>query len=96
MPHADGFDEDVAKTGRLAQQDCFARPLGDAAKIAGLASGNLALGSVADICLFDPVARWKVEAKALASQGKHTPFLGYELPGQVKTTIVAGHIVFTR
>lgn len=74
----------------------IAKISGDAARVAGLSSGNLALGSVADICLFDPVARWKVEAKALASQGKHTPFLGYELPGQVKTTIVAGHIVFTR
>jgi dihydroorotase len=46
--------------------------------------------------MFDPETRWKVDAKALASQGKHTPFLGYELAGQVKTTIVAGHIAFER
>ena len=66
----------------------------DAARVAGLASGCLSVGSVADVCVFDPQACWKVEAKALASQGKHTPFLGYELMGQVKTTIVAGHIAF--
>ncbi|WP_211460712.1 dihydroorotase [Collimonas silvisoli] len=68
----------------------------DAARVASLAAGQLAVGSVADICIFDPAARWQVEAKELASQGKHTPFLGYELSGRVKTTIVAGHIAFER
>ena len=68
----------------------------EAARVAGLSSGRLSVGSVADVCVFDPSARWKVDAKALASQGKHTPFLGYELGGQVKTTIVSGHIAFER
>lgn len=68
----------------------------DAARVAGLPAGQLTIGSVADICLFDLAVRWKVEAKELASQGKHTPFLGYELCGRVKTTIVAGHIAFER
>jgi dihydroorotase len=67
-----------------------------AARIAGLDAGKLSVGSVADVCVFDPDARWKVEAKALASQGKHTPFLGYEMAGQVKATIVAGHVAFAR
>lgn len=74
----------------------IAKITSDAARIVGLASGQLAVGGIADVCLFDPAMRWKVEAKALASQGKHTPFLGYELSGQVKTTIVAGHIAYTR
>lgn len=68
----------------------------DAARVIGLESGHLALGSAADICLFDPAASWIVEPKALASQGKHTPFLGYEMRGQVKATIVAGHVAFMR
>ncbi|GAB3539508.1 dihydroorotase [Noviherbaspirillum agri] len=68
----------------------------DAARVLGLPSGQLAVGSVADICVFDPAARWKVDAKALASQGKHTPFLGYEVAGQVKSTIVAGHVAYER
>jgi dihydroorotase len=37
-----------------------------------------------------------VEASALASQGKHTPFLGYNLAGQVRATIVAGHVAYQR
>ncbi|MDO8304785.1 dihydroorotase [Herminiimonas sp.] len=79
---------------RLPQ--AIAKITADAARIAGLPSGQLAVGSVADICIFDPAVRWTVAAKALASQGKHTPFLGYELAGQVQTTIVAGHIAFQR
>ncbi len=74
----------------------IAKVTADAARVAGLASGQLAVGSAADLCLFDRAMRWKVEAKALASQGKHTPFLGYELSGQVQATIVAGHVAFMR
>ena len=68
----------------------------EAARVAGLAAGQLAPGAAADIVLFDPAARWKVDAAALASQGKHTPFVGYELQGQVMATIVAGNIAYER
>ena len=68
----------------------------DAARVAGLDAGTLSVGAVADVCVFDPAARWVVQASALASQGKHTPFLGYELAGQVQATIVAGHVAFQR
>lgn len=54
------------------------------------------MGSAADLCLFDPVARWDVNPAALASQGKHTPLLGYELSGQVRATIVDGRVAFER
>ncbi|QYF91630.1 dihydroorotase [Massilia sp. PAMC28688] len=68
----------------------------DAARVAGLPGGTLSIGAAADVIVFDPQARWKVEAAALASQGKHTPFLGYELAGQVRTTIVGGRVAFSR
>jgi dihydroorotase len=74
----------------------LAKITSDAARTAGLAAGTLAQGASADVVLFDPDVRWTVNAAALASQGKHTPFLGYELAGQVKTTIVAGHVAFER
>ena len=68
----------------------------EAARIAGLSAGTLSVGAAADVVLFDPDARWKVERKALASQGKHTPFLGYELAGQVRATIVRGRVAYQR
>ncbi len=74
----------------------LAKVTSDAARVAGLAAGQLAPGAVADIVLFDPAARWKVNAAALASQGKHTPFIGYELGGQVMATIVGGRIAYQR
>ncbi|RJG04583.1 dihydroorotase [Noviherbaspirillum sedimenti] len=84
------------ETDSLEPLRAIAKITSDAARVAGLAAGSLGVGSIADICLFDPAARWKVAAKALASQGKHTPFLGYELAGQVRATIVAGHLAFER
>jgi dihydroorotase len=74
----------------------IARVSCDAARIAGVDAGTLKVASVADICVFDADARWKVEAAALRSQGRHTPFLGYELPAQVRHTIVSGRLAFSR
>ncbi|MES2129011.1 MAG: dihydroorotase [Pseudomonadota bacterium] len=74
----------------------LAKVTSDAARVAGLAAGTLAVGATADVVVFDPAARWVVDGSALASQGKHTPFLGYELAGQVRTTIVAGKVAFQR
>ena len=74
----------------------IAKITSDAARVAGLPCGQLGVGSIADISVFDPSARWIVSASKLASQGKHTPFLGYELAGQVMTTIVAGHVAYQR
>ena len=68
----------------------------DPARTAGLSAGTLSIGASADVVLFDPQARWLVAPSALASQGKHTPFLGYELSGQVKATVVAGHLAWER
>ncbi len=56
--------------------------------------GRLAEGGVADVCIFDPAAEWTVTADALRSQGKHTPFSGYALPGRVRATIFAGQVAF--
>ncbi|HEY8905072.1 MAG TPA: dihydroorotase [Rhodoferax sp.] len=56
-------------------------------------TGHLAVGGLGDVCVFDPQVHWTVRAEALVSQGKHTPFSGYELPGRVRCTIVGGNLV---
>ena len=81
---------------KAALSKAIAKITTDPARVAGVAAGDLSVGSSADICIFDPAAHWTVEAKALASQGKHTPFLGYELSGRVQATIVAGHVAYQR
>ena len=51
-------------------------------------------GRAADICVFDPAQFWMVERRALKSQGKNTPFLGLEVPGKVRFTLVGGQVVY--
>jgi dihydroorotase len=60
------------------------------AKLLGLPAGTLTVGAAADVCVFDAAAHWVVGAKTLVSQGKNTPFLGLELHGQAKYTLVGG------
>ncbi len=88
---------DEAAPGKDSISKALARTTCDAAAVAGLPdAGKLVVGGAADLCVFDPAARWKVEAAALQSQGKHTPFLGYELQGQVRHTIVSGRLAYSR
>lgn len=64
------------------------------ARILGLDAGHLSEGHSADICVFDAEHYGRVSAAALKSQGKNTPFLGIELPGRVRYTLVQGQIVY--
>lgn len=64
------------------------------ANILGIAAGDLSVNSNADICIFDANEYWKIEPKALKSQGKNTPFTGLEIAGKVKITLVNGQVVY--
>ncbi|HVL08388.1 MAG TPA: dihydroorotase [Burkholderiaceae bacterium] len=79
---------------RIPLSQALARITADPARVLNLPLGTLSVGSAADLCVFDPAATWKVEAKQLKSQGKNSPFLGYEMPGRVRMTIVGGHVAF--
>jgi dihydroorotase len=79
---------------KLPLAQALARVTSDAARILGTQSGRIALGAPADLVVFDPDAPFRVTADALRSQGKNSPFLGYELAGRVRHTLVAGNPVF--
>jgi dihydroorotase len=66
------------------------------ADVLKLPAGRIEVGAAADLCVFDRDAYWRVEPRALKSQGHNTPFLDYELPGRVRATIVGGHVAFER
>jgi len=72
----------------------LARITSEPARILGVAPARLAPGAPADLALFDPAAPLRVTPEALKSQGKNTPFAGYELAGRVRATIVGGAVVY--
>ena len=74
------------------------RVLGETIGSLSTSAGRLVEGGVADVCIFDEAALWKVEPGVLVSQGKHTPFAfastGMALPGRVRATLVAGTVAY--
>jgi dihydroorotase len=89
----------------LALPAILARITSDPVRVLGASVGTLAAsagrlveGGVADVCVYDPAARWAVSETTLVSQSKHTPFTftarGVELEGRVRATLVAGHLAY--
>jgi dihydroorotase len=64
------------------------------AQLVKLPAGTLAAGASADVCLFDPDEKWRYDAKAGQSKSTNSPWHGQTLTGRVKTTVVAGKVVF--
>jgi dihydroorotase len=91
----------LALPATLARITCDpVRVLGGALGTLAASAGRLVAGGVADVCVFDPAARWQASAQTLLSHGKHTPFAfatsGFELPGRVQATLVAGALAYER
>ena len=71
-----------------------ARVLGTSLQTLQDSVGRLAVGGAADIVLLSTRGHWPLNVQALRSQGKSTPFAGYELPGRVRATLVGGQLAF--
>ena len=82
-----------AEARKLPLAKALAPLTSGAARILGVAQGRLSVGAPADIAIFDPAATLRVTPENLRSQGKNSPFLGYELAGRVRYTIVAGSVI---
>lgn len=63
-------------------------------QILGIEAGRVKVGDAADICIVDPEQTWEVSEKALVSNGKNTPFLGWEMKGKVTHTFLEGKQVY--
>ncbi|BAO45506.1 dihydroorotase [Thiolapillus brandeum] len=65
------------------------------ARVLDLPLGRLDPGRSADICIFDPEAIWKLDPETMASQGKNTPFAGWEFRGRVTHTLFEGRLTWS-
>jgi len=83
-----------SEESRISLPKAMAKVTTEPARILGIGPVAIVAGANADLCIFDPQLRWKVEPATLRSQGKNTPFAGHEVKGRVRYTLVSGHIVF--
>ncbi len=83
--------------GQLSLATLISKLTGEPAKIIGNKYdklGTLAIGTPADVTIFDPDLEWIVDTKTFASKGKNTPLAGSRLKGKVIATISQGKLVY--
>ncbi|HEX4245354.1 MAG TPA: dihydroorotase, partial [Acidimicrobiales bacterium] len=52
--------------------------------------GPIVSGAPANLCVIDPMETWTVDADALASRSRNTPYAGRTLRGRVRHTVLRG------
>ncbi|MDP2146780.1 MAG: amidohydrolase family protein, partial [Pseudomonas sp.] len=79
--------------GLLDLPTLLARLSSGPAQALRLPAGKLAVGSAADLVLFDPASS-TVAGEQWLSRGENCPFIGHSLPATVRYTLVDGRISY--
>ena len=85
----------LVKTGELELMELLEKMTINPAMLYHLDAGRLTEGGPADLVLFDPDKKWTVQDQFL-SKANNSPFIGWELTGQVQYTICGGKVVYER
>ena len=85
---------DLVEKGYLSFSDLVDRMSCTPARLFKLPGGSLKRGAAADVTVFDPKARWRVDSSQFASKGRNSPYNGMTLVGRAACTIVAGSVVY--
>jgi dihydroorotase len=83
----------LLETEDIKLPDLIDRIATSPSKILGIATGSLAVGSQADICIFDDNDDWQLSPESMVSHGKNSPFFGWNFGTRVKYTLVNGKVV---
>ena len=78
----------------LSTSDVLKKITCSPADILGINSGAIAVGDDADICIYDKNEDWQLTTDTINSNGKNTPFIGWNFQGRVKYTMVNGNLLF--
>ena len=82
-------------TGDLSYLDLVKVASYNPAKLLNIDRGTIEEGKIADITIFDPNQKYLYTKDRIVSKSKNSPFIGKELKGKVKYTIVDGRIVYS-
>lgn len=82
------------RAGKIDMNQAISAITHQPSAILGVSAGHLGKGAPADVCIFDPDMSWQLNKQNIHSQGKNSPFLGWELQGRVTRTLVDGITVF--
>ena len=85
----------LVDTGDLSYLDLVRVTSYNPAKLLKIDRGTIEEGKIADITVFDPNERYTYTKDMIVSKSKNSPFIGKELKGKVKYTIVNGKIVYS-
>ena len=85
----------LVDTGDLSYLDLVRVTSYNPAKLLKIDRGTIEEGKIADITIFDPNERYTYTKEMIVSKSKNSPFIGKELKGKVKYTIVDGKIVYS-
>jgi dihydroorotase len=99
-PGVSGLETLLGLTLRLVREQvldlptALSRVTNGPADVLGLPYGRLGVGSAADVCIFDFADDWVLRPEEMRSEGRNTPFAGWDFPGRVSHTLFNGRIVY--
>lgn len=82
----------LVKTNRLSMSHMLSKLTINPSNYYKLDRGDISVGKVADICIFNPDEEYTVEN--FHSKSSNSPFIGWKLFGKVKYTLCGGKIVY--
>jgi dihydroorotase len=81
--------------GILTMSSLIEKMSSEPARIFKIDRGNLAEGKIADISIYHPDIKYKIDVNNFKSRSKNSPFHDWKVRGKVIHTIVSGKIVYT-
>ena len=84
----------LVDTGEMSYLDLVKVTSYNPAQILKIDRGTIEVGKIADIAIFNPTEEYVYTKEMIVSKSKNSPFIGKQLKGKIKYTIVAGKIVY--
>jgi len=80
----------LVQAGHLTLSELVEKMSVNPARILGIDRGDLSIGSIADITLFDAKSSWTIDSKNFESKGRNCVFEGMTVIGKATDVLVAG------